>query len=150
VVALASKNSKAGPPALIYRNLLASIRTRSGAEQGPRWRYSQRLRMWGKMILTNKSNGRTRSRMVYLLPSLHFCACVVIALGRLDWWQYLFLVDLPVSGIVLAIAYNHDHPFVLFGIIGTFWWYLLSRGAYFCWRTVSAAIRNRRAARPQG
>jgi hypothetical protein len=55
---------------------------------------------------------------------------MTIGIARLDSaWQYLFLIDVPMSAIIGAISYNFDHPLLLFGILGTLWWYLLSRGA---------------------
>jgi hypothetical protein len=55
---------------------------------------------------------------------------MTIGIARLDSaWQYLFLIDVPMSVIIGAISYNFDHPLLLFGILGTLWWYLLSRGA---------------------
>jgi hypothetical protein len=82
---------------------------------------------------------------VHVLPFLHLSGCFVIALAHLDSaWGYMFLVDAPASVFVLALAYNHDRPLLLFGIIGTLWWYLLSYAAAFFWLRVSIAIRRRR------
>jgi hypothetical protein len=41
----------------------------------------------------------------------------------------MVLVDIPMSVIILAISYSFDHPLLLFGTLGTLWWYLLSRAA---------------------
>jgi hypothetical protein len=41
----------------------------------------------------------------------------------------MMAADIPVSFIVLVVSYNFDHPLILFGIVGTTWWYLLSRAA---------------------
>jgi RHS repeat-associated protein len=99
------------------------------------------------------SGTMTRSRvflLVHILPFLHLCACLVIALARLGaGWQYMFLIDAPASGFVLALSYNYDHPLILFGTIGTLWWYLLSYAAAFGWIRLSAAIRNRRTSRAE-
>jgi len=93
----------------------------------------------------------TRSRaflLVHILPVVHLSSCLVIALAHLDSaWRYMFWIDAPASGFILALAYNHDRPLILFGTIGTLWWYLLSFAAAFCWIRVSAAIRNRRTPR---
>jgi hypothetical protein len=67
-------------------------------------------------------------RWVYLLPFIHLGACIVIGLARLDKaWGYMLFVDVPMSVIIGAISYNFDHPLLLFGTLGTLWWYLISR-----------------------
>ncbi len=82
---------------------------------------------------------------VYLLPFLHLCVCLAIALMRLDAaWGYLFFVDMPMSVIILAISYNSDHPLVLFGTLGTLWWYLVSRAVWMIGSRVLPTIWYRR------
>jgi hypothetical protein len=82
---------------------------------------------------------------VHVLPLVHLCSCLVIAAAHLDSaWGYMLWIDAPASAFILALAYNHDRPLILFGIIGTLWWYLLSFAAVFCWIRLSAGIRNRR------
>ena len=91
-----------------------------------------------------------RSIFVHLLPALHLCACLTIALAVIGaGWQYMTMVDAPASVLVIALIYNFNHPLVLFGIIGTLWWYLLSFAVAFCWVRLSAAIRNRRTRRTE-
>jgi hypothetical protein len=76
-------------------------------------------------------------RWVYLLPFFHLCSCLVIGLARWDAaWGYLFFIDLPFSVVILAIAYNFQHPLVLFGILGTLWWYFVSCAAAMIYRGV--------------
>lgn len=83
--------------------------------------------------------------LVHLLPFLHFGACVIIAVAHLDsGWEYLGLIDVPASILIVALIYNFDHPLFLFGVIGTLWWYLLSRGAEIIIVSVSEAIQNLR------
>jgi hypothetical protein len=83
-------------------------------------------------------------RWVYVLPFLHLCICVVIRLAHLDKaWGYMFLVDIPMSVIILAISYNFDHPLLLFGTLGTLWWYLLSRAAEMIWIRIFAKRPSR-------
>jgi hypothetical protein len=78
----------------------------------------------------NASNRRIHFILVHLLPFLHLCACLTIALAHLESaWQYMILIDFPMSVIMIAISYNFDHPLLIFGTLGTLWWYLLSRGA---------------------
>jgi hypothetical protein len=91
-----------------------------------------------------------RSVFVHLLPALHLCACLSIALaGAESAWRYLFWIDAPASAFILALAYNHDRPLILFGTIGTLWWYLVSFAVWFCWTRLSTAIRNRRTPRTE-
>ena len=88
---------------------------------------------------------RARFLLVHLLPFLHLCACIIIALARLEsGWEYMMFVDGPTSVLIVAESYNWDHPLVLFGIIGTLWWYLLSRGAEIVGIKVLTAIRKHR------
>jgi len=42
-------------------------------------------------------------------------------------WGYLLMIDIPMSVIIGAIAYSFQHPLILFGTLGTLWWYFLSR-----------------------
>jgi hypothetical protein len=70
--------------------------------------------------------------LVNFLPLLHLCACVVMDLGQVSkGWEYLGVIDFPASVLVGAIGYNFDHPLVLFGVLGTLWWYFLSRVAEY-------------------
>jgi hypothetical protein len=57
-------------------------------------------------------------------------ACLIIALAHWESaWGYLFLIDILMSVIILTISYDFNHPLIVFGILGTLWWYLLSRAA---------------------
>lgn len=78
------------------------------------------------------------SRWVYLLPLLHLSACLVSMIGHVIpelqflgiVWVFIMLADLPVSAIAYALAWNHG---MIAGtwvvVLGTLWWYLLSRVA---------------------
>jgi hypothetical protein len=89
---------------------------------------------------------KLRPLSVYLLPSLHICACLTIALAHLETaWGYLLFIDAPMSVFIGAISYNFDHPLILFGTLGTLWWYMLSRLAAMIWRMFRGADRNPRA-----
>jgi hypothetical protein len=59
----------------------------------------------------------------------------------------MMFVDLPASVLIVAEAYNFDHPLILFGIFGTLWWYLLSRGVEIIGARVFTAIRIHRVSR---
>ena|SRR2546425_8069205 len=96
------------------------------------------------------TRSRVRFLLIYLLPSLHLCACLTIALARLEsGWQYMMLIDVPMSVIIVAISYNFDHPLLLFGSLGTLWWYLLSRAADMIGTRVFATIRRHRPSRTE-
>jgi hypothetical protein len=92
------------------------------------------------------ATSRLRPFLVYLLPALHLCACLTIAIAHLEAaWGYLLLIDVPMSAFILAISYNFDHPLILFGTLGTLWWYLLGRVAAMIWRIFRGAGRSPRA-----
>ena len=40
----------------------------------------------------------------------------------------MLIIDFPVSGFFLALAWRFGHPLLWFVIFGTAWWYLLSLG----------------------
>lgn len=83
--------------------------------------------------------------LIYLLPLLHLCACITIVLANVDrGWEYLGLIDFPASVLALAIAFNFDHPLLLFGVIGTLWWYFLSRAAEVMGTRLLNLIQKRR------
>ena len=70
------------------------------------------------------------SKVIYLLPTLHLAACLIIAVLRLgSAWEFMLKVDFPMSVIIIAVSFSFDHPLVVFGILGTLWWYMLSRVA---------------------
>jgi hypothetical protein len=82
--------------------------------------------------MTNIRPPKLTRRVFWLhaLPLLHLFSCLFFGVAHVDAaWGYMFLVDIPMSVIILAVAYNFDHPMILFGILGTLWWYLLSRAA---------------------
>ena len=86
----------------------------------------------------NLSKPKTRFVLVYLLPFLHLCACLAITLENIEsGWQYLILIDFPVSlvGVVMMFLYDNNqilyHPLLWFGTLGTLWWYFLSRTAEY-------------------
>jgi hypothetical protein len=88
--------------------------------------------------MLGSSNPMCRFRIVHLLPGLHLFACLTIALAHLNSaWGYLALIDIPMSVIIIAISYSFDHPLILFGTLGTLWWYLLSRAAGIVFRLKS-------------
>jgi hypothetical protein len=94
------------------------------------------------------------SPAVYVLPSIHLLACIVITVsGRLTAWQHLIPIDFPVSIVAMSFVWRYEdpsqvwyHPLLWFGVLGTLWWYVVSR-AFEIWGTkLVAAIRTRRSA----
>jgi len=84
-----------------------------------------------------------RISLIYLVPFLHLCACLIITVLRLEsGWHYMTIVDVPASVLVITFLYDFDHPLILFGTIGTLWWYLLSLGVAYCWKFLQS-IRSR-------
>jgi hypothetical protein len=78
------------------------------------------------------------SRWVYLLPTIHLCVCLVSFIGlvipRLQYagtlFTFILLADLPVSAPAYALSWKYGALAVIWIFVaGTFWWYLLSRGA---------------------
>ena len=78
------------------------------------------------------------SRWVYVLPSLHLCACLVSFIGlvipSLHYMGILFtfilLADLPISIVAYALGWRYPAIANLWIFVaGTLWWYLLSLGA---------------------
>lgn len=76
-----------------------------------------------------------RSRWVYLLPFLHVCACLISMIGHVIpklqslgiVWVFVMLVDLPVSALAYALAWNHGTIAAVWVVVaGTLWWYILS------------------------
>ena len=86
-------------------------------------------------------NRRLHFILVHVLPFSHLCACLTIALAHLEsGWGHMFVIDIPMSVIILAVSYNFDHPLLLFGTLGTLWWYLVSRAAEMLFRRSAAQV----------
>jgi hypothetical protein len=69
--------------------------------------------------------------LVYALPGLHLVACLTIAAARIDsGWEQLIKIDFPFSLALVVLTWRSDQPLLWFGILGTAWWYFLSRIVY--------------------
>jgi hypothetical protein len=79
-----------------------------------------------------------RKTWTYFLPLLHLCACLISMSGYLIpslqylgiVWTGIMVVDFPISLVALALAWKYSAlatAWIL--VVGTLWWYLLSRGA---------------------
>lgn len=91
----------------------------------------------------NMKRSRTRLFLVHLLPLIHLCVCLAIAITNADLgWQYMIVIDTPASVLVIALLYRFDHPLILFGLIGTLWWYLLSRALEMAWSRVFERVKQ--------
>jgi hypothetical protein len=89
---------------------------------------------------------KARLLLVCLMPVLHLCACLAVAVIHLESaWKYLLVIDIPMSVVIVAISYNFDHPLLLFGTLGTLWWYLLSRAVDMIATRVETNRRSRLA-----
>ncbi len=74
-------------------------------------------------------------RWIYLLPALHLCACLIGLVGYLlpnvqflgMVFDFVFVADYPISFIAWLFAWNNPSFIVLQTVLGTLWWYLLSR-----------------------
>ena len=77
-------------------------------------------------------NAPQKSRsLVYLLPLLHAGACFAIEAVH-SGWQPIALADYPTSTLALALAYRYNTTaFPFFLVMGTIWWYLISRARLF-------------------
>jgi hypothetical protein len=52
-----------------------------------------------------------------------------ISVAKLDGWVYMFVVDFPVSTLLAMLAWSVEQPLLVFGVLGTLWWYLLGYNA---------------------
>lgn len=76
-----------------------------------------------------------QSLWVYLLPIVHFCACLLSFIGlvfpRLQHvgilFTFILLADLPISVLAYALGWKYGSIAVIWiFVVGTLWWYLLS------------------------
>ena len=81
-----------------------------------------------------------RTKWVYLLPTLHFCACLVSYIGLVIpslqhlgiLFTFILLADLPISVPAYALSWKYGTLAAVWVFVaGTLWWYLLARGANF-------------------
>jgi hypothetical protein len=88
-------------------------------------------------------NLKPHPAIVTVLPALHVVVCVATKARLLasegSWgWFLVFLIDWPFSVVLLPLLKLAD-PLLVFGILGTAWWYLISRlGIYWTGRLLSS------------
>jgi hypothetical protein len=77
---------------------------------------------------------------IYFLPILHFCACLMSTLRYfvpdLQYlvvvWDFVMRADFPVSLVAYALTPQYSPLAAIWTVVvGTSWWYLLSRAAEF-------------------
>jgi hypothetical protein len=79
--------------------------------------------------------------LVYLLPAMHLCACLVVSAARIEsGWEQMIKVDFPFSILLAALTWRLEHPLLWFGLLGTLWWYLLS---WVAWLVLTGEWRHR-------
>ncbi|HXM21905.1 MAG TPA: hypothetical protein VN948_11650 [Terriglobales bacterium] len=84
----------------------------------------------------------SRKPLVYLLPLLHFCACITIKVADLESGvHYLILVDFPFSFLLVMLGWRRDNFLLWFSTLGTLWWYFLS---YLAQQTFDVFAASRR------
>jgi len=81
-----------------------------------------------------------RVRRVYLLPIIHLLVSLMSMIGMIALkvsflgvvWGFIMLADLPISLVAYLVAWKYSWLAALWIIVvGTLWWYLLSRGVEF-------------------
>jgi hypothetical protein len=88
--------------------------------------------------MVSEMSHSAHSRWIYLLPTLHLCVCLISMVGylvpRLQYlgivWTGIMVADFPISLVALVLAWKYSAlatAWIL--VVGTLWWYLLSRGA---------------------
>ncbi len=87
-----------------------------------------------------------RSIHMFVLPAIHLLICLVIAVGLIPtegaWmWFPVFFLDFPFSILLLPLL-DTTNPLLVFGILGTLWWYILSILLALLFRGIYKAVRK--------
>ena len=96
-------------------------------------------------IEPKRSNAHRWAALVF--PGIHLLTCAAAQLGLFgsegSWgWFPVFVVDFPFS-ILLLPALKVAPPLLVFGIVGTAWWYLINWAIVYCVRRLSGKARGR-------
>jgi hypothetical protein len=78
-------------------------------------------------VMTEKNIRLIVPYLIYLLPSLHLGACVAMWLSEYRNLEPMILIDFPFSVLAVGAAYQGVNPWIILGIVGTLWWYFISR-----------------------
>ncbi len=77
---------------------------------------------------TEEPGSSFRCRWYYFPPLAHVCTCALVAgLPNQVGVEPLVWIDFPASILILAATWSSDYPVLVFGILGSLWWYLVSR-----------------------
>jgi hypothetical protein len=97
------------------------------------------------------ATGRTEDHIYRWLslaaPTVHLLLCIAVSTEFItaegSWAGFLvFLVDLPFSILLLFVVAVVGHHFLVFGVLGTLWWWYLSRFAIYLFRLATARLRR--------
>jgi len=85
----------------------------------------------------------------FVLPLVHLGFCIATARGLNDgqggWtWFPFFLADFPFSILFLPLFSVFDHPAIVFGIVGTLWWYVVSASVAWLFKALRDASRSKK------
>ena len=74
-------------------------------------------------------------RVSLVLPACHLGLCLATRVGLLasegSWaWFLVFVIDFPISVLLLPLL-NITDPLLVFGLLGTAWWFLISKLALY-------------------
>jgi hypothetical protein len=85
----------------------------------------------------------SRKHLVYLLPTLHFFACLIIKVANVgSGVHYLIMIDFPFSLLAVILGWRNDNFLLWFTTLGTLWWYFLS---YVAQRMFDPSTADRRS-----
>jgi len=77
--------------------------------------------------MINNVGMRGSDLCVFFPPSIHFGVSLAFWIGHVDaGWQYLLMADFPFSGIMAGLMFRGVNDLIVFGILGTLWWYFVS------------------------
>lgn len=72
-----------------------------------------------------------RTAVLLLAPIIHLFICLVVALRNpVEGWELLIKIDFPISAFIVSALYSFDHPFLLFALFGTVWWFMFGYLVY--------------------
>ena len=75
--------------------------------------------------------------LVYLLPVLHLGACLAVSVAQVESGvEIMGRIDLPFTILIAPLVFWSQHPMVWIAILGTVWWYFLSRVAEYIFERV--------------
>jgi hypothetical protein len=91
---------------------------------------------------------RFRLVLILLLPALHLGACLVVWVANIDSGvEVIGRIDLPFTILIAPFVFWSRYPMVWIAVLGTLWWYLVSRfidlavNKILTWRRRREALR---------